>query len=386
MPLPLAVDGLSLFRDQSMKANLLLIDDSEAQSNKIKEALERLGYRVTIASSGVEGLRLARQTSPDLVLLDVVMADIDGFAVCRWLKMNAETRDIPVIMLTVRTALADRVEGLNIGADDYLAKPFEDEELEARIFAALRVKAAHSELRDRNQQLESMLHSVEALASTDALTGLFNRRRFADVLRREFAVTRRYKNTLSCLLLDLDHFKQINDRFGHDAGDQVLKEVARRITGSLREVDLAARYGGEEFVVLLPHTSKGDARVVAERLLKNVRKQDFTFGGEVVTVTASIGCAGNSDVESANPEDLVKAADIALYGAKKNGRNCIVMYSNAGEERTVGSAQSLPAPAMPFPASLPAPMGPFSVAMPGEVGLPTALSPLPEEPSPARTK
>jgi two-component system, cell cycle response regulator len=386
MPLPLAVDGLSLFRDQSMKANLLLIDDSEAQSNKIKEALERLGYRVTIASSGVEGLRLARQTSPDLVLLDVVMADIDGFAVCRWLKMNAETRDIPVIMLTVRTALADRVEGLNIGADDYLAKPFEDEELEARIFAALRVKAAHSELRDRNQQLESMLHSVEALASTDALTGLFNRRRFADVLRREFAVTRRYKNTLSCLLLDLDHFKQINDRFGHDAGDQVLKEVARRITGSLREVDLAARYGGEEFVVLLPHTSKGDARIVAERLLKNVRKQDFTFGGEIVTVTASIGCAGNSDVESANPEDLVKAADIALYGAKKNGRNCIVMYSNAGEERTVGSAQSLPAPAMPFPASLPAPVGPFSVAMPGEVGLPTALSPLPDEPSPARTK
>jgi two-component system cell cycle response regulator len=369
-----------------MKANLLLIDDSEAQSNKIKEALERLGYRVTVAFSGVEGLRLARQTSPDLVLLDVVMADIDGFAVCRWLKMNAETRDIPVIMLTVRTALADRVEGLNIGADDYLAKPFEDEELEARIFAALRVKAAHSELRDRNQQLESMLHSVEALASTDALTGLFNRRRFADVLRREFAVTRRYKNTLSCLLLDLDHFKQINDRFGHDAGDQVLKEVARRITGSLREVDLAARYGGEEFVVLLPHTSKGDARIVAERLLKNVRKQDFTFGGEVVTVTASIGCAGNSDVESSNPEDLVKAADIALYGAKKSGRNCIVMYSNAGEERTVGSAQSLPAPTMPFPASLPAPMGPFSVAMPGEVGLPTALNPLSEEASPARTK
>jgi two-component system, cell cycle response regulator len=378
--------GCRSFRDQSMKANLLLIDDSEAQSNKIKEALERLGYQVTVASSGVEGLRLARKTSPDLVLLDVVMADIDGFAVCRWLKMNAETRDIPVIMLTVRTALADRVEGLNIGADDYLAKPFEDQELEARIFAALRVKAAHSELRDRNQQLESMLHSVEALASTDALTGLFNRRRFADVLKREFAVTKRYKNTLSCLLLDLDHFKQINDRFGHDAGDQVLKEVARRITGSLREVDLAARYGGEEFVVLLPHTSKGDARIVAERLLKNVRKQDFTFGGEVVTVTTSIGCAGNSDVDSSNPEDLVKAADVALYGAKKNGRNCIVMYSNAGEERTVGSAQSLSAPAMPFPASMPAPAGPFSVAMASDAGLPTAPTKSPEEPSPERTK
>ncbi len=355
-----------------MKAHLLLIDDSEAQSTQIVLALERLGYRVTRASSGMEGLQLARTIFPDLVLLDVVMADIDGFAVCRWLKMNAETRDIPVIMLTVRTALADRVAGLNIGADDYLPKPFEDQELEARIFAALRVKAVHAELRDRNQQLESMLHSVEALASTDALTGLFNRRRFADVLKREFAVTKRYKNTLSCLLLDLDHFKQINDRFGHDAGDQVLKEVARRINGSLREVDLAARYGGEEFVILLPHTSKGDARIVAERLLKSVRKQDFNFGGELVTVTTSIGCAGNSDVLSNNAEDLVKAADIALYEAKNRGRNQVVTFSTPNEERAVGRSNSLPAPAMPFPASMPAPPGPFPVAMPSAVRRPVS--------------
>jgi two-component system cell cycle response regulator len=356
-----------------MKAKLLLIDDSEAQSSQITGALQRLGYQVNRAASGVEGLQLARTTSPDLVLLDVVMPDIDGFAVCRWLKMNAETRDIPVIMLTVRTAVADRVEGLNIGADDYLAKPFEDEELEARIFAALRVKAAHTELRGRNQELESMLHSVEALASTDALTGLFNRRRFADVLKREFAVTKRYRNTLSCLLLDLDHFKQINDQFGHDAGDQVLKEVARRITGSLREVDLAARYGGEEFVILLPHTSKGDARIVAERLLKNVRKQEFNFGGALLTVTTSIGCAGNSDVLSDNAEDLVKAADIALYEAKNGGRNRVVMYSVANEERTVGSKNSI-SPAMPFPASMPAPAGPFSVSMPAGVRLPGPAS------------
>ncbi len=363
-----------------MKANLLLIDDSEAQSNQIRSALERLGYQVTTARSGVEGLQLARTCSPDLVLLDVVMHDIDGFAVCRWLKMNAETRDIPVIMLTVRTALADRVEGLNIGADDYLAKPFADQELEARIFAALRVKAAHTELRDRNQQLETMLHSVEALASTDALTGLYNRRRFADVLKREFAVTRRYKNTLSCLLLDLDHFKHVNDRYGHDAGDQVLKEVARRISGSLREVDLAARYGGEEFVVLLPHTSKGDARIVAERLLKNVRKQEFNFGGELLTVTTSIGCAGNSDVASSNPEDLVKAADIALYEAKNSGRNRVVMYSGGvGLERSVAGLPSLPAPGLPFPASIPAPAGPFTVSMPVGIKLPVAGA-LPEEP------
>jgi len=342
-----------------MKANLLLIDDSESQSSQITQSLERLGYAVRRASSGAAGLRLAREQPPDLVLLDVIMPDIDGFAVCRWLKVNADTRDIPVIMLTERTGVADRVAGLNIGADDYLAKPFDDQELEARIFAALRVKAAHSDLRVRNQQLESMLHSVEALAITDPLTGLFNRRRFADVLKREFAVTQRYRNTLSCLMLDLDHFKQINDRFGHDAGDQVLKEVARRIVGSLREVDLAARFGGEEFAVLLPHTSKTDARIVGERLLSNLRKQEFKFGGELVRVTASIGCAGNSDVASGNAEDLVKAADLALYEAKNGGRNAVVVYSSGPSEGS--HKDSLRAPAIPFPASMPAPPGPFMI-------------------------
>jgi two-component system, cell cycle response regulator len=342
-----------------MKANLLLIDDSEVQSSQITESLQRLGYAVQRASSGAEGLRLAREKTPDLVLLDVVMPDIDGFAVCRWLKVNADTRDIPVIMLTVRTAVADRIAGLNIGADDYLAKPFDDQELEARIFAALRVKAAHSDLRTRNQQLETMLHSVEALAITDSLTGLFNRRRFSDVLKREFAVTRRYRNTLSCLLIDIDHFKKINDRFGHDAGDQVLKEVARRIVGSLREVDLAARYGGEEFAVLLPHTSKKDARVVADRLLNNLRKQQFNFGDELVRITASIGCAGNTDVASGQAEDLVKAADLALYEAKNGGRNTVVLYRSPADEAI--AAASMSPPSMPFPASIPAPSAPFIV-------------------------
>jgi diguanylate cyclase (GGDEF)-like protein len=346
-----------------MKANLLLIDDSHAQGGQIKAALERLGYAVTHASSGAEGLRVARESLPDLVLLDVVMPDIDGFAVCRWLKMNAATRHIPVIMLTVRTALADRVEGLNLGADDYLAKPFQDEELEARIFAALRVKATHTELRERNQQLESMLHHVEALAVTDALTGLFNRRRFADVLKREFAVTKRYRNTLSCLLLDLDHFKSINDRFGHDAGDQVLKEVARRISESLREVDLAARFGGEEFAILLPHTSKKDAAVVAARLLTKVRRQEFKFGNELVRVTTSIGCAGNSDVVSDNAEDLVKAADLALYEAKHAGRDRFVIFDNHSERGASLMPSMAPTPQVPFPASLPAPDGPYQITV-----------------------
>jgi two-component system cell cycle response regulator len=311
-----------------MKARLLLIDDSEAQSTQIKLSLERLGYQVECARSGVEGLKLARTSRPDLVLLDVVMADIDGFAVCRWLKVNAETRDIPVIMLTVRTALVDRVEGLNIGADDYLAKPFQDEELEARIFAALRVKAVHTELRERNTQLESMLHHVEALAITDPLTGLYNRRRFADVLKREFAVTKRYKNTLSCLMIDLDHFKRVNDRYGHDAGDQVLKEVARCLLETLREVDLTARFGGEEFAVLLPHTGKREALIAAERVRTVVSKAEFIFNEDKLRLTTSIGVSGNIDVLSGDPEDLVRAADFALYEAKRLGRDRVVLFDD----------------------------------------------------------
>jgi diguanylate cyclase (GGDEF)-like protein len=334
-----------------MKAHLLLIDDGEARSNELLELLERLGYGVTLSSSGARGVRLACTISPDLVLVGAVLADMDGFAACRWLKMNAVTRDVPVIMLTEHAAVAHRVEGLSAGADACLTQPFEVEELEARIFATLRMKTAHTQLRDRNQQLESMVHRAEALASTDALTGLPNRRRFTDALKREFAVTKRYRNTLTCLLLDIDHFKAINDRFGHDAGDRVLKEVAMRIARSVREVDLAARYGGEEFGVLLPHTNKGDARVVADRLLNNVRRQEFSVGSESLTITISIGCADSSDPSSKNAEDLTKAADIALYEAKRSGRDRVVTYPTSGNAPNLTQQNSPPPPGMPITAS-----------------------------------
>lgn len=153
----------------------------------------------------------------------------------------------------------------------------------------------------------------------------------------------------------------------------MLKEVARRIVGTVREVDLAARYGGEEFAILLPHTSKADARIVAERLLANLRKQEFTFGAERVRITASIGCAGNSDVASGSPEDLVKAADLALYEAKRSGRNCVAMYQ--GGQVEVGAPNSMPAPAMPFPPSLPAPALPFLVDMPVGTAPPPDVAP-----------
>jgi len=320
---------VNVWSNASVKARLLLVEDSAAQGSQTKAQLEHLGYEVRWVQSGIEALKWARQEPPDLIVLDVVMEDIDGFAVCRWLKLHNGTRDIPIIMLTVRAEVEDRVHGLQVGADDYLPKPFSDRELEARIFAALRSKTTHTELIERNRQLESMLHHVESLAITDPLTGLFNRRRFGDVLRREVAVTRRYKNSLSLLMIDIDHFKVINDRFGHDAGDEVLRTIAAALSSGLREVDLAARYGGEEFAIVMPHTNKANASIVAERIAKQVSKVVHEFNGEKIHLTASLGLAEVSDLSDPSAENLVKASDIALYEAKRAGRNRIVMFEPA---------------------------------------------------------
>lgn len=309
-----------------MKARLLLVEDSAAQGSQTKLELEHLGYDVRWVKSGIEALKWARQDPPDLIVLDVVMDDIDGFAVCRWLKLHNGTRDIPVIMLTVRDEIDDKVHGLQVGADDYLPKPFSQRELEARIFAALRSKSTQAELVERNRQLESMLHHVESLAITDPLTGLFNRRRFADVLRREVAVTRRYKNSLALLMIDLDHFKLINDRFGHDAGDEVLRAIAAALSSGLREVDLAARYGGEEFAIIMPHTNKANAEIVARRIAAQIGSLVHEFQGEKISLTASLGIADVADLSEPSAENLVKAADVALYEAKRSGRNRIVLF------------------------------------------------------------
>jgi diguanylate cyclase (GGDEF)-like protein len=247
--------------------------------------------------------------------------------VCRWLRHNDATRFIPVLMLTARDQLRDKVHGLNVGANDYLAKPVQTEELEARIFVALRAQARHLELQHRNGELETMLQDVERLAITDSLTGVFNRRRFSDVLEREVAVSRRYHHSLCCVLADIDHFKRINDAHGHGVGDQVLKQVARALAATLREVDLVARYGGEEFAFLLPHTDKSSAIVAVRRVAETLRGLTIAIDGATFGVTASFGVSCTDDIPSADPNELVRAADLALYQAKKNGRDRIEVYN-----------------------------------------------------------
>lgn len=307
-----------------VKAKALVVEDSPTQRMELIRLLRERGYEVEGAAGGLEALARIKKDPPDVVVLDVVLDGMDGYSVCRWLRLGESTRDIVVIMLTSKTEVKERVEGLHVGADDYVAKPYDVDELEARLYAALRSRNARLELRRRNADLEGMLTRTEQLAMTDAVTGIFNRRRFADMLAREFATARRYGHPLSLLLLDLDGFKGVNDTDGHAAGDEVLRGIAQIISGAIREVDACARYGGDEFVVLLPHTDALAAEVVADRIRHKLELEREGWDGEACHVSLSVGISSSADASLKTPDDLVEAADRALYEAKREGRDRVI--------------------------------------------------------------
>lgn len=208
---------------------------------------------------------------------------------------------------------------MQAGADDYLPKPFSNKELIARIYAGLRTKALQDELRRMNQQLLDVLAKVEILAATDSLTGLFNRRQFETLIENEFNKTLRYEAPLSCLLIDIDNFKLINDKYGHQVGDACLKELADIIKNNVRKVDTVARWGGEEFSVLLPQTGRENTLTPSLRICTAIAESTFPdYPGKI---TVSIGVASVPDPEIDTPEKLVKAADLAMYQAKSKGGN-----------------------------------------------------------------
>jgi diguanylate cyclase (GGDEF)-like protein len=302
-----------------VKAKVLVVEDSKQQREALTKTLESRGYEVNAVTGGFDALRVIKSDPPEVVILDVMLDDMDGYSVCRWLRLGEATRDVVVIMLTAKSEVKQRVEGLHVGADDYIPKPYEPEELEARMYAALRSRAARIELRQRNAELEGMLTKTEHLAMTDALTGVFNRRRFEDVLHREWASARRYGHALSLLLFDVDRFKQVNDTAGHQAGDETLRNIAHILSHGIREVDVCARYGGDEFALLLPHTPADRAVFVAERASAALMKARASWNGEARNVSLSVGVASSEDKSLENERALVEAADRALYDAKRQG-------------------------------------------------------------------
>jgi diguanylate cyclase (GGDEF)-like protein len=297
-------------------ASILVAEDSLVVRAVVRRHLEEQGYTVLEADDGVAALERCRCEHPDVVLLDVEMPGLDGHQVLEALKADPDLSSIPVVFLTGRTSTEDVVAGLALGAHDYLKKPFEPAELIARVTSAVRLKALQDELRSRNLELEH-------ISRTDALTGLSNRRHAEEQLHRHVSSARRYGMELSVIMLDIDHFKAINDTFGHAAGDAVLRGFATRLGLFLRAEDVGARWGGEEFLIVLPFTDLEGATAVAERLRAALADEPFLIpNGEAITVTLSGGCASCRDADS---ERLVREADAALYEAKYSGRNRIVV-------------------------------------------------------------
>ncbi len=305
------------------ESTILIVEDDEIQRKATKGYLESTGYKVVGVEDGKSALKIVKTQEIDLIVLDLVLPDMNGNEVCRWLKLNQDTRGLPIIMLTAKSSINDKVTSLTAGADDHLLKPFNESELGARIYACLRTKALQDELRDKNRQLEEVLSKVEILAITDPLTHLYNRRHFENLIENEFANTARYKSPAACLMIDVDYFKSINDEYGHRAGDIVLKEISNIIKSCIRKVDTVARWGGEEFVVLLPRTNKEDSYTAAERILESIA--GCKFSGIKRRVTVSIGIASIPEPSIDKAEKLVDASDTAMYEAKNSGRNRIVV-------------------------------------------------------------
>jgi len=304
----------------SSHATVLIADDSLVVRAVVRARLEDEGYDVVEAADGDAAVATCVQSPPDVVLLDVEMPGLDGHQVLARLKRDETLADIPVVFLTGRTSMDDMVAGLRAGAHDYLKKPFEAAELVARVGSAAHVKKLQDRLRERNADLERV-------SRTDMLTGLYNRRHLEDQLAREHSTARRTQRDLGVLLLDIDHFKRVNDTYGHAAGDHVLCEFAERMTRHLRAGDVAGRWGGEEFLVILPGTDLDGALHVAERIRASVDATPFDTSeasGPAISVTVSGGCVvGPADT----PDDLVSAADDGLYAAKDAGRNRIIVAS-----------------------------------------------------------
>lgn len=313
---PAAFDPLGLMGRRDF--SVLLVDDSPGLREEVRRLIPRLGVvgECREAADGIEAYRKVLEAIPDLILCDLVMPSVDGFKFLTLLRSRTEARDIPVILLTGKTDVETKIRGLELGASDYVTKPFDAGELLARIKVQLKIKALQDELRRSNERLQE-------LSSTDPLTQLHNRRHFMTVLAAEFERADRYDLPLSFAMLDIDHFKRVNDSFGHQAGDDVLRALGLLLKRELRTTDIPGRYGGEEFCAILPQTGLEGAREFADRFRVTVESTSFQAQGHELRMTISVGVSACPGARVGSGEDLIRLADEALYRAKGDGRNCV---------------------------------------------------------------
>jgi len=310
------------------RTRVLIVDDHEDNIELLRARLDSWGFATESAADGEEALRLIEASPPDLILLDVMMPKIDGMEVARRVKGNRALPFIPIIMQTALDATENKVEGLEAGADDYITKPIDFAELKARLNSMLRIKRLQDALEERERQLLEANERLRYMSQTDALTGLDNRRHLEERIDEMFEHARRLNEPFSCVMCDLDRFKSVNDTYGHQAGDAVLKQFARILRNEVREIDRVGRYGGEEFMLLLPGTVLDAAVTFAERVRKEVEGHTFTFDGTQICRTASFGVSAWPHPRIGNCDVLVRAADDALYVAKETGRNRVIRFDS----------------------------------------------------------
>jgi two-component system cell cycle response regulator len=311
----------------------LIADDSSVSRTVASACLKREGIQVIEADDGAEAYEFLRENldTIDIVITDMMMPVMDGKALCRKIRRELAVTDMPIIFLTAVSDLSELLEVFKAGASDYLVKPFAKEELLARIMVHIERNRINKQLRETIEVLKEANEEIQRLSIMDPLTGCYNRGYLNLEVPREILRAARYQRALSILLCDIDHFKAINDTYGHLIGDHVLVEVIDRMTKvTRRDIDWIARYGGEEFIVVLPETPPDAACIVGEKLRRTVASQPIVFQEDRISVTASFGVAGFHVVSgpSVSMDDLLREADKGLYQAKQNGRNRVIRPSS----------------------------------------------------------
>jgi two-component system cell cycle response regulator len=294
---------------------ILIADDSVVSRHLLEATLRKWGYEVMVACDGAEALQiLEREDAPALIILDWMMPGMTGLEVCQKIRQRGSEPYTYILLLTSKSQKEDLIEGMDAGADDYITKPFDQNELQVRLRAGTR-------LVDLQAQLLKAREDLREQATRDSLTHLWNRNSILEALSRELARAQRESSPLGVVIVDLDHFKHINDNHGHPAGDAVLREAARRMQNGVRHYDSVGRYGGEEFLILLPNCSEVESCSQAERLRKQLAQTEIRINDTALRITASFGVTAAIPGEPWTAEGLVRKADEALYVAKKSGRN-----------------------------------------------------------------
>jgi diguanylate cyclase (GGDEF)-like protein len=298
----------------------LVVDSHEPSRSSIKETLKGIFAEFVEADAGLNAIRAFVETKPNFIITDTDIEDISSFNFISTIRGLSDGRDVPIMLLSERGSLKNELSCPGIGASDFIIKPFEEKELAARVATLLRTRRLMDELRQKNALLEK-------LAVTDELTGLYNRRYFFKTVREQLSLAERHSWDVSFLAIDIDHFKYINDTYGHSAGDEVLKKAGRLLNSCKREGELLARFGGEEFVICLLNTDLQSTLLAAERFRRLFRQHDFsTESCPDISLTVSIGVAMYPHGTSYTIDDALNSADYAMYKSKMGGRDRVSLF------------------------------------------------------------